>query len=306
MAERTSTQVQPGTPPSPDKEQRNYESFLEARREQTLERVREGYEEFQRSRTYRFPTWLYGPAKGTLFRVECEDSPRFGENSYLEFDSARTAFISIDWQVDFCGEKGYVDVMGYELELTARAIEPTRRALDAVRQTDIQVIHLREGHLPDLSDAPYNKLLRSKIIGKNAVGIGEEPEDGIGRLLVRGSRSWAIVEELEPIEGEILIDKAGKGVLGVSTFFYQLQNLGITHLVITGITTDVCFDTVMTQANDMGYWCLALRDCTGATDEGNYEAAIKSIKMQGGVFGWVSDSAKFLEGLREGGLVENA
>lgn len=304
MAEgQTTQQVRPGTTP-PKENQRSYEPFMNARRRQVLERVKEGYDEFQRSRTFKVPKWLYGEPKGTLFTVECEDNPSFGETSRLEFDSGRTAFLSIDWQVDFCGEKGYVDVMGYDLSLTARAIKPTQRALNAAREAGIQVVHAREGHLPDLSDCPYNKLLRSKIIG-DGVGIGEEPEGGVGPLLVRGSRSWSIVEELEPHEGELLVDKAGKGAMEVSNLFFQLQNLGITHLVITGITTDVCVDTIMTQANDLGFWCLLLKDCTGATDEGNYQAAIKSVKMQGGVFGWVSDTEHFLDGLREAGLVQN-
>lgn len=299
--DQSQTTVKPGTPPAPDKERRRYESFMESRREEVLARVQEGYEQFQKTRTFHVPRWLYGEPKGTLFRVECEDNPDFGETSFLEFDSARAAFLLIDWQVDFCGENGYVDVMGYDLELTARGIEPTRRALDAVRKTDMSVVYAREGHLPDLSDAPYNKLLRSKIIG-NGVGLGEQPENGIGRLLTRGSRSWSIIEELEPIEGEILVDKAGKGAMDVSNLFYQLRELDITHLVITGITTDVCVSSIMTQANDLGFWCLLLKDCTGATNEQNYEGAIQSVKMQGGVFGWISDSETFIRGLEEAGL----
>lgn len=300
---RSGTEVKPGTPPGEHDERRQYESFMEARRDATLARVREGYEEFQRSRTFVFPQWLYGPPKGTLFRVECEDNPTFGESSYLEFDSGRTAFVGVDWQVDFCGKHGYIDTMGYDLTLTAGPIQPTARALDAARSAGLLITHLREGHLPDLSDAPYNKLLRSKIIGKNGVGIGEQPEGGIGRLLTRGSRSWSIVKELEPRENELVIDKPGKGVNGSSTF-YVLENLGITHLVITGITTDVCVDGLMSEANDRGYWCLLLKDCTGATDYGNYEASVKSVKMQGGVFGWVSDSDTFIRGLAEANLAK--
>lgn len=277
-------------------EQRQYEDLLVRRRDEVLARAQRDYENFQKDRTFHFPVWLYGQPKGKLFKVECEDNPNFGESSFLEFDSGRTAFVSIDFQIDFCGEKGYVDVMGYPLENTATPLKATARCLEAVRKTDIKVIHTREGHLPDLSDCPYNKLLRSKIIGKG-VGIGEQPEGGLGRLLVRGSKSWGIVKEVEPIEGELLIDKAGKGVMEVSTFFMTLRNLGITHLVITGITTDVCVDTIMTQANDVGFWCLLLKDCTGATDKDNYAGAIKSVKMQGGVFGWVSDSEKFIKGL---------
>ena len=279
-------------------EERQYENLLNKRGEEFLARAQQDYEQFQKDRTYRFPTWLHGAPKGELFKVECEDSPTFGESAYLEFDSARTAFVSIDYQIDFCGENGYVDVMGYPLENTASPLKATSKVLKAVREADITVIHTREGHLPDLSDCPYNKLLRSKIIGKG-VGIGEKPEGGMGQLLIRGSKSWGIVKEVEPIEGEYLIDKSGKGVMGVSTFFMTLQNLGITHLVITGITTDVCVDTIMTQANDLGYWCLVLKDCTGATDKDNYAGAIKSVKMQGGVFGWVSSSEKFVKAINE-------
>jgi nicotinamidase-related amidase len=279
-------------------DERKYENLLDQRREKILARAQEDYEDFQKNKTFRFPQWLYGAPKGKLFKVKCEDNPTFGESSYLEFDAARTAFVSIDYQIDFCGENGYVDVMNYPLENTASTLKASRRAMDAARENGITIIHTREGHLPDLSDCPYNKLLRSKIIGKG-VGIGEKPEGGMGRLLTRGSKSWGIVKEVEPIEGEILIDKAGKGVMGVSAFFMTLQNLGITHLVITGITTDVCVDTIMTQANDLGYWCLLLKDCTGATDKDNYAGAIKSVKMQGGVFGWVSDSETFVTSLNE-------
>lgn len=295
--------IHKGTPSDVGSE-REYEKLMDRRREKTLKRVQEGYEEWKRTNTYKVPEWLYGPPKGKLFRVECEDVPKFGDTSYLEFDSGRTAFIAIDWQIDFCGENGYVDVMGYPLDNTANPLKPTSIALEAVREAGIEVVHCREGHLPDLSDCPYNKLLRSKIIGKNAVGIGEQPEDGMGRLLVRGSKSWGIVKEVEPIEGEVLVDKAGKGAAMVSNLFMVLQNLGITHLIITGITTDVCVDTIMTQANDLGLWCLLLKDCTGATDQGNHEASIKMVKMQGGVFGWVSDSNRLLKGLEEAALIK--
>jgi biuret amidohydrolase len=263
-----------------------------------LVRVQKDYEEFKKTRTFKFPNWLYGPPKGKLFQVEVEDCPRFGDVAYVEFDSARTAFISIDMQIDFCGPKGYVDVMKYDLGLTSAPIKPIRYVLDAIRnKTDIKVIHTREGHLPDLSDAPYNKVLRSKIIG-DGVGIGDTPEGGLGRLLIRGEKNWDIINDLYPIHGEYVIDKAGKGAFGQSNLPLILKNLGITHLVVTGITTDVCVHTIMREANDFGYWCTLLKDGTGATDYGNYEAAIKQIKMQGGVFGWVTDSKKFVKSVQ--------
>jgi nicotinamidase-related amidase len=280
-------------PPKPYPSQ----DFLEAARDEMLERAEKDYENFKKTRTFEFPSWLYGPPKGKLFKVEVEDCPRFGDTAYVEFDSARTAFVSVDMQVDFCGPKGYVDVMGYDLGLTSAPIKPIMYVLHTIRKgTDIKVLHTREGHLPDLSDAPYNKILRSKIIG-DGVGIGNIPEGGMGRLLVRGEKNWDIIDDVYPIEGEYVIDKAGKGAFGQSNMPLLLKNLGITHLVITGITTDVCVHTIMREANDYGYWCLLLKDGTGATDYGNYQAAIKQIKMQGGVFGWVSSSAKFVKGI---------
>jgi biuret amidohydrolase len=273
--------------------------FVSTARDEVLDRVEQDYERFKNTQTFEYPTWIYGPPKGKLFKVEVEDCPRFGDKAFVEFDSARTAFLSIDMQVDFCGPKGYVDVMGYDLGLTSAPIKSIMFALDTIRnnETDIKVIHTREGHLPDLSDAPYNKILRSKIIG-DGVGIGNIPQGGLGRLLVRGEKNWDIIDDLYPVPGEYVVDKAGKGAFGQSNLPLILKNLGITHLVITGITTDVCVHTIMREANDHGYWCTLLKDGTGATDYSNYLAAIKQIKMQGGVFGWVSDSRKFVDGIR--------
>jgi nicotinamidase-related amidase len=266
--------------------------------DEIVHRAERDYEEFRESHTFKFPTWLYGPPKGKLLSVEVEDCPRFGDKAFLEFDSARTAFISVDMQVDFCGPKGYVDVMGYDLGLTSAPIKPIMYVLETIRNgTDIKVVHTREGHLPDLSDAPYNKILRSKIIG-NGVGIGDTPKGGLGRLLIRGEKNWDIIDDVYPIPGEYIIDKAGKGAFGQSNLPLILRNLGITHLVITGITTDVCVHTIMREANDNGYWCMLLKDGTGATDYDNYQAAIKQIKMQGGVFGWVSDSRRFVRAVK--------
>src|ERR671929_1102810 len=271
--------------------------YVSAARDEVLNRVELDYEEFKKTHTFKFPIWLYGPPRGRLFKVEVEDCPRFGDRAWVEFDSARTAFVSIDMQVDFCGSKGYVDVMGYDLGLTSAPIKIIHYVLYNIRnETDIKVIHTREGHLPDLSDAPYNKILRSKIIG-DGVGIGNIPQGGLGRLLVRGEKNWDIIDDLYPVPGEYVVDKAGKGGFGQSNLPLILKNLGITHLIITGITTDVCVHTIMREANDHGYWCTLLKDGTGATDYGNYQAAIKQIKMQGGVFGWVSDSKKFVDGI---------
>lgn len=210
-----------------------------------------------------------------------------------QFDPNHTALLLIDWQQDFCGIGGYVDQMGYDLSLTRRGVEPTKAVLDVCRQIPgFTIIHTREGHKPDLSDCPPNKLWRSKQIG---AGIGDEGP--CGRILVRGEPGWEIIEELAPIDGEPIIDKPTKGAFGSTDIDLVMRNLGITHLVITGITTDVCVHTIMREANDLGYECLVLEDCTGATDQGNYESAIKMIKMQGGVFGSVSNSSEFIKSL---------
>ena len=208
-------------------------------------------------------------------------------------DPRHTALVCIDWQGDFCGPGGYVDTMGYDLNLTRAGLEPTAKVLAAVRAAGMHVVHTREGHQPDLSDCPANKLWRSQRIG---AGIGEAGP--CGRILVRGEPGWEIVPEVAPIEGEWVIDKPGKGAFYATEFDLILRNNGITHLVFTGITTDVCVHTTIREANDRGYECLLLSDCTGATDYNNYLAALQMVKMQGGLFGAVAPSTAFLNVLR--------
>ena len=173
-------------------------------------------------------------------------------------DPATTALIVIDMQRDFLDRGGFGEMLGNDVERLRRAVAPARRVLDAFRTARLHVLHTREGHRPDLTDCPPSKRARGRL----AAGIGEPGP--MGRILVRGEPGHDIVEELRPAPGEPVIDKPGKGAFYATDLEAVLKGLGIRSLVVTGVTTEVCVQTTVREANDRGYECLVLEDCVAS------------------------------------------
>jgi nicotinamidase-related amidase len=203
----------------------------------------------------------------------------------FELKPAQCALVIIDMQRDFLEPGGFGEMLGNDVGQLRRTIQPNRRLLSAWRESGLLAIHTREGHRPDLADLPGAK----KVRGHGAKTIGDDGP--MGRILVRGEAGHDIIPELYPQAGEPVIDKPGKGAFFATDLHAILQNRGVTQLVVTGVTTEVCVNTTVREANDRGYDCLVLEDCVGSYFPEFQEMGLKMIKAQGGIFGWVGKSA---------------
>jgi nicotinamidase-related amidase len=206
----------------------------------------------------------------------------------FEFDPTSTALLIIDMQRDFVLPGGFGEALGNDVTPLQATIQPIRRVLEAARKLGMSIIHTREGHRPDLSDCPPSKLVRGR--GKTRIG---DPGP-MGRILVRGESGHDIVPELYPNPGETVIDKPGKGAFYATDLELILRNRAIKTLIVCGVTTEVCVNTTVREANDRGFECVVLSDCVGSYFPEFQQAALAMVKAQGGIFGWVSDSKRAL------------
>ena len=214
------------------------------------------------------------------------------EPEAIEIDPARTAVVVIDMQRDFLEPGGFGETLGNDVSLLSSAIGPCKALLEGARRRGMLVVHTREGHRPDLSDAPRAKVER----GAPSMRIGAPGP--MGRILIRGEAGHDIVAELYPRPGEPVIDKPGKGAFWATDLHSILVNRGIENLIVCGVTTEVCVHTTVREANDRGYRCIVPGDCCGSYFPEFHAVGLGMIKAQGGIFGWVSDSARVLAALQ--------
>jgi len=219
-----------------------------------------------------------------VLKIDAEPEP-------LPIDLAKTALVMIDMQRDFLEPGGFGETLGNDVSLLARAITPCRALLEAMRARGVLIIHTREGHRPDLSDAPKAKVER----GAPSMRIGAPGP--MGRILIRGERGHDIIDALAPRKGEPVIDKPGKGAFYATDLGPMLHLRGIETLIVCGVTTEVCVHTTVREANDRGYKCLVPGDCCASYFPKFHEMGLEMIKAQGGIFGWVTDSTRILQGL---------
>ncbi|GAA4883541.1 cysteine hydrolase family protein [Actinomycetospora straminea] len=206
----------------------------------------------------------------------------------FSFDPATTALVIIDMQRDFCEPGGFGETLGNDVAQLRGVIPPLQEVLATARAVGMTIIHTREGHEPDLSDCPPAKRNR----GAPSLRIGDPGPKG--RILIRGEYGHDIIDELAPRPGEPVVDKPGKGSFHGTRFGEELAARGITSLIVTGVTTEVCVHTTVREANDRGYECLVLSDCVGSYFPEFQRAGLAMIAAQGGIFGWVAPSRALL------------
>jgi nicotinamidase-related amidase len=209
----------------------------------------------------------------------------------FSFERASCALVIIDMQRDFVDPGGFGEALGNDVSLLRKAIGPTRKVLEAARKNGMLVVHTREGHRPDLSDLPLNKKLRGRL--KNGIG---DPGP-MGRILVRGEYGHDIVDALKPAPGEPVVDKPGKGAFYATDLDSLLHNRGVSQLVVCGVTTEVCVNTTVREANDRGFRCIVLSDCCASYFPEFHDVGLKMVKAQGGIFGSVSTSMPVIAAL---------
>ncbi|MCE2593957.1 cysteine hydrolase [Motilimonas cestriensis] len=209
----------------------------------------------------------------------------------LEFNPVTTALVIIDMQRDFVEPGGFGEALGNDVSLVRSAIAPCEKVLKTARDAGMMVIHTREGHRADLTDCPPAKLTRG---GKTFIGE-KGPK---GRILIRGEEGHDIIPELYPIAGEAVIDKPGKGAFYQTDLHLILQNHSIKTLIVCGVTTEVCVNTTVREANDRGYECIIPEDCVGSYFPEFQKYALEMIKAQGAIFGWVSHSEHIIDAIK--------
>ncbi len=209
----------------------------------------------------------------------------------ISVDPARTALIVIDMQRDFLLPGGFGESLGNDVSLLQAAVEPIKALLDAARRQQMLIIHTREGHRPDLADAPRAKIER----GAPSKRIGDSGP--MGRILIRGEPGQDIIPELYPLPGEPVIDKPGKGAFYATDLLNILRNRDIEALIVCGVTTEVCVHTTVREANDRGYRCIVPGDCCASYFPEFHEMGLRMISAQGGIFGWVSDAGRICAAL---------
>ncbi len=209
-----------------------------------------------------------------------------------DLDPAHTALVVIDMQRDFIEPGGFGATLGNDVSLLAAIVPTVGRLIEAFRGAGLTIIHTRECHKADLSDCPPAKRLR----GKPSMRIGDP--GAMGRILIAGEPGADIVPELAAKPGEIVLDKPGKGAFYATPLGDILAERKITHLVFAGVTTEVCVQTTMREANDRGFECLLAEDATESYFPEFKKAALDMIRAQGAIVGWTATVDQVAAALR--------